>query len=224
MLTAILHFLFIFGKIKSGNSFPKPLSGAEEQECLKLFAEGDLAARNKLVEHNQRLVAFLAKKYQNITNESEDLISVGTIGLIKAIQTFNNSKGNRLATYASRCIENEILMYIRSLKKYSNDISLCEPMGVDREGNEITLEDKLADENCDIEAQVSLKLTIKELVQKLGQTLVGREREIIEKRYGLGNKEEYTQREIAKEMGISRSYVSRIEKKAVKRLKEKMEE
>ena len=197
----------MFSHIRSGNAFPQPLTAKEEACYFERYSNGDLSARNTLIERNLRLVAYTAKKYQNLTNEAEDLISVGTIGLIKAVTTFNAAKGNRLATYASRCIDNEILMYLRAIKKYSGDISLQEPMGTDLEGNEISLEDKLADEDCNIEDQAATKLQIVELYEKIGNTLFGREREIIGKRYGLGNQHEKRQSELAKELGISRSYV-----------------
>ncbi|MDR1532255.1 MAG: RNA polymerase sporulation sigma factor SigK [Clostridiales bacterium] len=212
-----LNLFFVFSYI-AGNSFPKPLSGDEERAMLKRYAQGDEEAKNVLIERNLRLVAHIVKKYSNHSGELEDLISVGTIGLIKGITTYNLDKGTKLATYAARCIDNEILMFLRSSKKYSNDLYLQEPIGVDREGNEVTMEDKIADDKNTIDEQVNLKMQIKSLYEKMKSILKGREKTVIELRYGLYNGEEVTQREIAEMLNISRSYVSRIEKKALNKL------
>lgn len=183
-----------------------------------------MEAKNVLIERNLRLVAHIAKKYQNSVKDGEDLISVGTIGLIKAIVTFKAQRGTKLATYASKCIENELLMFLRSTKKYNNDIFLQDPIGIDREGNEVTLEDKLADENEPVDEQVDMKMKTHMLHQLIEKVLKVRERKIIELRYGLITGEEITQREIAEMMGISRSYVSRIEKKALHKLSKEIDQ
>ena len=207
MLIGLLRFIFIFAYIKTKNSYPQPLTAKEEAECFERYKNGDNSAGNVLIEKNMRLVAYISKKYQNISNEFEDLISVGTIGLIKAVKTFKPSKGTRLATYASRCIDNEILMHLRSMKKHAGGVSFQDAMGTDQEGNEITLGDKLADESVDIEGQAATRQQVSELNEKLKLLLTDRERGIIEKRYGLTGGPEITQREIAREMDISRSYV-----------------
>lgn len=211
-------FLFYTGYISNSSSFPKPLSKEEEEKYLKLYAEGDEDARNILIERNLRLVAHMVKKYNNTGKDTEDLISIGTIGLIKAITTYDPTKGTRLATYAARCIDNEILMTIRSTKKTKMEVSLQEPIGIDREGNEISLLDILGTDIDEILDQVYLKLQIKKLYNKINLVLQDREKRIIELRYGLANGGCYTQKEIAKELGISRSYVSRIEKRAINKL------
>lgn len=200
-------------------SFPPPLTEAEEKYYLQKYTEGDLTAKHLLIEHNLRLVAHIIKKYQNLGEEQDDLISIGTIGLIKAIMTFNPEKKVRLGTYAARCIENEILMLLRSRKKSSKEISLYEPVGTDREGNEIRLYDIMETKEDSIHDKVDLKEDILKLYQSLEQILSPRERLVLKMRYGLYNEEEYTQREIAKELGISRSYVSRIEKSAIEKLR-----
>jgi RNA polymerase sporulation-specific sigma factor len=212
----------MFSHITGSNSFPKPLSAEEERHYLEQYENGGIEAKNILIERNLRLVAHIAKKYSNYNKENEDLISIGTIGLIKAITTFKTGKGTRLATYAARCIENEILMSIRASKKYSGDVSLQDTIGVDREGNEVCIEDKIADDKDSIDDQVSLKLQIKTLYEKMKKVLKGREIIVIELRYGLASGCEKTQREIADMLGISRSYVSRIEKKALKKLNKEM--
>jgi RNA polymerase sporulation-specific sigma factor len=211
-------FLIFTGYITNANSFPKPLSKEEEEKYLKLCAEGDEKARSILIERNLRLVAHIVKKYNNTGKDTDDLISIGTIGLIKAISTFNPSKGTRLATYAARCIENEILMTIRSTKKSKVEVSLHEPIGVDKEGNEISLLDILGTEVDEILDEVHLKLQVKSLYKAINQVLKDREKSIIELRYGLIGGGCKTQREIANMLGISRSYVSRIEKRAIKKL------
>ncbi len=199
-------------------SFPNPLTPSEEKEYIQKYTEGDLQAKHILIERNLRLVAHVIKKYQYVDEDPEDLISIGTIGLIKAIVTFNPSKGNRLAAYASKCVENEILMHLRARKKTSKEISLYEPIGTDREGNEIKLYDIIETDEDDIPERVCLKENIQKLYEKVENELSQREKLVLKMRYGLYGGEEYTQREVAKQLGISRSYVSRIEKSAVEKL------
>lgn len=201
-------------------SFPKPLSTKEEADYLLRCKKGDKQARDKLIEHNLRLVAHIVKKYNMADKETDDLISIGTIGLIKAIDTFDDEKGIRLATYASRCIDNELLMMLRSGKRLAKEIYLYDPIGSDREGNEINLLDIIEEADVDIIENIVLEDDIKKLYNLIGKVLTEREREIICLRYGLSNRKEVTQREIASKLGISRSYVSRIEKKALKKLRE----
>ena len=201
-------------------SFPPALSADEEQYYLQKYIEGDLEAKHILIEHNLRLVAHVIKKYQHLEENPEDLISIGTIGLIKAIITFNPDKNNRLGTYAARCIENEILMMLRAKKKYSKEISLYEPIGTDREGNEIQLYDIIESNESDAHTKLLLKDHISLLYEKIESVLSPRERLVLKMRYGLYNQEEYTQREIAKQLGISRSYISRIEKSAIEKLRD----
>ncbi|MBE7010305.1 MAG: RNA polymerase sporulation sigma factor SigK [Ruminococcaceae bacterium] len=206
------------------NAFPRPLSPKEESEYLALAQQGDTDAKNKLIEHNLRLVAHVAKKYNQIpSTEADDLISIGTIGLIKGISSYNDSKKTKLATYAARCIENEILMYIRSGKKLQNEISLNECLGHDSDGNEITFMDILTAEDVDVAELADLNIDKKKLYQYIDEVLNEREKEIICLRYGLAGKP-ITQRQIAKNMNISRSYVSRIEKKALQKLSARFSE
>ena len=223
MLFSFFNYFFMFSCISISNTFPKQLSLEEEEKYLKQYEQGSIEAKNILIERNLRLVAHIVKKYNNYQKDSEDLISIGTIGLIKAITTFKNDKGIKLATYAARCIENEILMYIRSNKKYNKDVYLQDTIGIDKDGNEVTLEDKVADDSMSIDEEVTLKMQSKVLYEKMKKVLKGREKTIIELRYGLINGEELTQRDIAKILGISRSYVSRIEKKALEKLYKEME-
>ena len=184
----------------------------QESECLKKMKNGDLEARNELIERNMRLVAHVAKKYQNPEDEMEDLISIGTIGLIKAVETYKEDYGSRLATYAARCIDNELLMHFRAKKKTSKEVSLYEPIGTDKEGNQIQLLDVVVSEDEDRK--------VRRLNEIIPQTLSGRELFIIINRYGLYGKKTMTQREIARKLGISRSYVSRIEKRAIEKLRQ----
>lgn len=200
-------------------SFPNPLTPSEEKQYIQQYTEGDLHAKHILIEHNLRLVAHVVKKYQYLDEDPEDLISIGTIGLIKAVVTFNAGKGNRLAAYASKCIENEILMYLRSKKKTNKEVSLYEPIGTDREGNEIKLYDIIEADEEDVSDRIFLRENIQKLYEKVEKELSDRERLVLKMRYGLYNEEEYTQREIARQLGISRSYVSRIEKSAVEKLR-----
>ena len=201
----------------NNQAFPDPLTPEEEEYYLNQMAQGDKGAREKLIEHNLRLVAHIVKKYQNQSDDKEDLISIGTIGLIKAIDSFSPDKGTKLATYAARCIDNEILMLFRSTKKMRNDVSLYDPIGFDKEGNEICLIDVVKDEEKDINDVIIQQLAIEKIDKNL-DALTERERDIIIRRFGLGNHEEETQQEIAKSYNISRSYVSRIEKRALMKL------
>ncbi|HHT96971.1 MAG TPA: RNA polymerase sporulation sigma factor SigK [Clostridiales bacterium] len=204
-------------------SFPQPLSANDERDCLIKCKEGDEEARGTLIVHNLRLVAHIVKKYSLVDKETDDLISIGTIGLIKAIDTFDNSKKVRLATYASRCIENELLMMLRSNKKISKEVYLYDPIGADKEGNEINLLDIIEEKENNVIDDLILDENVEKLYKIIGEALTDREKEIISLRYGLNNKNEVTQREIAGNLEISRSYVSRIEKKALKKLREYFE-
>ena len=202
----------------NANTFPRPLSAKEERECLVRLKEGDQSAKDTLIEHNLRLVAHIAKKYtQTPGSDSDDIISIGTIGLIKAIQSFDPDKNARLATYAARCIENEVLMFLRQTKKIQQEVSINECLGHDSDGNEITFMDILTAEDIDVASQADLNMNIKKLRRCIDSTLTDREKEIIVLRYGLRGKA-ITQREIANKLNISRSYVSRIEKKALAKL------
>ncbi len=200
-----------------------PLDAEEEKYYLEKMKEGDLEARQILVERNLRLVAHVSKKYQNGEEDMEDLISIGTIGLIKAIATFNYERGNRLATYAARCIDNELLMYFRGKKKTSREVSLYEPIGTDKEGNQINLMDVVESTDRDIFEVIELKGNTRRVYEMIPKVLNKREQEIIKWRYGLYNQKPVTQREIADRLGISRSYVSRIEKRALEKLRREME-
>ena len=201
-------------------TFLKPLTPEEERHYLQEYKQGSLEAKDILIQRNLRLVAHIVKKYQGAGEDSDDLISIGTIGLIKAIQTFDFQKASRLSTYAARCIDNELLMLLRSKKKSNKEVSLYEPIGTDKEGNEISLLDVIESEPVDVVKNYSLKQDIDYLYQLLPKILSPREQEIITLRYGLYGKEELTQREIAKRLKISRSYVSRIEKTALLKLRE----
>lgn len=200
-------------------AFLSPLSQEEEKECLLRLKNGDQKAKEELILHNMRLVAHVAKKYQNEEDEIEDLISIGTIGLMKAVSTFNNNYGNRFATYAIRCIENELLMHFRKSKKLKMEVSLFEPIGTDKEGKQIHLMEVLLVDDIDIAKQLEIHRDVSLIKNNLDSVLDEREAMIIKKRYGLSGEKEHTQREIAKSMGISRSYVSRIEKKGLEKLR-----
>ena len=192
----------------------------QESECLKKMKNGDLEARNELIERNMRLVAHVAKKYQSQEDEMEDLISIGTMGLIKAVETYKEDYGSRLATYAARCIDNELLMHFRAKKKTSKEVSLYEPIGTDKEGNQIQLLDVVVSEDEDVVELLEQDRKVRRLNEIIPQTLSGRELFIIINRYGLYGKKTMTQREIARKLGISRSYVSRIEKRAIEKLRQ----
>lgn len=204
--------------LERNGAFPKPLSSKEERECFLKMAGGDESARTKLIEHNLRLVAHIVKKYYSNSNDQEDLISIGTIGLIKAVSTFDYTKGTRFATYGSKCVENEILMHFRSLKKSAGDIYFDEPIDTDKDGNQLTLMDIIS-EDIEIIDKIDISIKSGQLYSFLPKCLDEREREIIILRYGLYGATPLTQREIAKKLNISRSYVSRIEKKALGKLK-----
>ncbi|MDT2045385.1 RNA polymerase sporulation sigma factor SigK [Bacillus sp. 1780r2a1] len=220
IITALGYFfkelIFLVSYVKN-NAFPQPLSAAEEKRYLTLMAEGDQEARNLLIEHNLRLVAHIVKKFENTGEDAEDLISIGTIGLIKAIESYSQGKGTKLATYAARCIENEILMHLRALKKTKKDVSLHDPIGQDKEGNEISLIDILKSESDDVIDMIQLNMELEKIKEYI-DILDEREKEVIVGRFGLDLQKEKTQREIAKELNISRSYVSRIEKRALMKM------
>lgn len=223
MLSATFAILlmspFLLLRMSDGTgSFPKPLNAAEEQKYIELFMCGDMEARNVLIERNLRLVAHIIKKYYTLTSEQDDLISIGTIGLIKGISTYKPERRVRLATYASRCIENEILMYFRSLKKTAGDLSLSDSIDTDKDGNSLSLMEVISVED-DMLDNLSARETSGQLCRYINQALTDREAEIITMRYGLDNTNPKTQREIAAILGISRSYVSRIEKKALEKLR-----
>lgn len=218
-LMLLLKNLIIFSSyVTSKSSFPKPLSKEKEQEYIQKALDGDADAKEVLVKHNLRLVAHIAKKYSNY-GDNDELISIGSIGLIKAIDTFVPNKGTQLATYASRCIENEILMTMRTSKKYRGTVSINEPIGVDKDGNELTIIDMLSDD-CSVIDDVENNILMERLLAITKEALDAREYEIIRLRYGLGGIGALTQREVADKFGISRSYVSRIEKKALEKIKD----
>ena len=223
LMSIIGNGLFMVSYVTGSTSFLKPLTAEEELKYIEKFRNGDMAAKDKLIEHNLRLVAHIAKKYTLKGYDSDDIISIGTIGLIKAITSFNPDKGATLGTFAARCIENEILMTVRSGKKSAGEVLLQDPVGKDKDGKEVTLMDKLTAEGEEsVFEEVSLKLRIRELYEKMREALCDRERRILEMRYGLCGGEALTQMEISEIMGISRSYVSRIEKKAIGKLCRKM--
>ncbi len=214
---AIVNGMLLAAYYINSNSFPQPLSEVEEQLWIKAMENGDPEARDILIEHNLRLVAHIAKKFEGKSEDRDDLISIGTIGLIKAVQTFNESKGIKLSTYASRCIENEILMFFRANRRNRNDISLYDSVGTDREGNSITLLEVLGTDGDIVVDEVENRLEFQNLLEQL-KYLTKREKQVISWRFGLEDGLRRTQKEVAEELGISRSYVSRIEKKAVKKL------
>ena len=213
----LLRSIFFLRGSYSNDVFLDPLSPEEEEECIKGKMQGDVECRNKLIEHNLRLVAHIVKKYDSKKTDTDDLISIGTIGLIKGVDTFSLEKGVKITTYCAKCIENEILMYYRKNNKYNNDISINETIGYDKDGNEIAIQDLLKTEDVDFCDDIELKDNIKKLYQYM-DVLTPRERKIIINRYGLDNKPEETQKSISKSLNISRSYVSRIEKRALTKL------
>lgn len=217
LLTLLKNLIIFSSYMTEKSSFPKPLSKEKEQECLVLSSKGDKDAKEILVKHNLRLVAHIAKKYANY-GDNDELISIGSIGLIKAVESFKSDKGTSLATYASRCIENEILMTMRTTKKHRSNVSLNEPIGVDKDGNELVIMDMLESDQNVIE-DVENSIMMEKLTAITKSVLDKREYEIIKMRYGLENTGALTQREVAKKFNISRSYVSRIEKKALEKIK-----
>lgn len=218
------QIIFGVGYIQSGNLFPEPLSQEDEKYYLERMKNGDDNARNVLIERNLRLVAHVAKKYSSSNVDQDDLISIGSIGLIKGINSFDMDKSFKLATYVAKCIENEILMYLRSNKKRGADVYLNEPIGKDKDDNEVTLQEVLENSDRNIEEVVDLKLKVKLLYEKMKKILKEREKLIIELRFGLNGQKPKTQKEIAKMMNISRSYVSRIESKAIGKLAREIKE
>ena len=214
----------LFGYITGSNLFPEPLTKEEEIKVLEKFASGDEEARNILIERNLRLVVHVCKKYSNANIDQDDLLSIGTIGLIKGVNSFKWEKGSKLSTYVSRCIDNEILMYLRWSKKQNAEVYLNEPIGKDKDDNVITLEEVLEGDIKNIDEEVDIKMKLKKMYSKIKEVLKTRERTIIELRFGLKGEKPKTQKEIAKMMGISRSYVSRIETKAIEKLAEQFEE
>ncbi len=226
MLTQLLdllsHVFYLFLHVTGNGTFPRALSAAQEKKCLEEMAQGSQSARQKLIEHNLRLVAHIIKKYYANQNDQEDLISIGTIGLIKAIDTFDAEKGIRLSSYASRCIENEILMFFRSGKKSAQDVSLNEPIDTDKDGNALTILDTMAVDDTIVE-NIDIKMKSEKLYGYLQSALTQREREVVCRRYGLCGFRPQPQREVAKRLGISRSYISRIEKKALEKLRREFE-
>ena len=220
-LGILKNLIFLAGYVGNSNAFPKQLSKEEEARYLKEYAEGSESAKNILIEHNLRLVAHIAKKYSD-ENDLDDLISVGIIGLIKGINTFSAKKNSRLVTYIARCIENEILMVLRSNRKHSGEVSLDEPIGVDKDGNNMTLSDILPAAGNDIIDEIALSVDVGRLYRAMGRVLSENEARIIIWRYGLNKQKKKTQKEIADILGISRSYVSRIEKKALKKLEQEL--
>lgn len=223
ILSFIGQYIFTFILHVWGNgTFPKPLSEKRERECLLKAKNGDITARNELVEHNLRLVAHIIKKYYAVNSDPDDLVSIGTIGLIKAINTFDADKNIRLSSYASRCIENEILMHFRSQRKTAQNVSLEETIDTDKDGNALTLMDLLSEEENFVDI-IDKNMNMQKIGKYINETLTEREKEIIILRYGLNGKKPLAQREVADLMGISRSYVSRIEKKALEKLRKKYE-
>lgn len=216
MINLVVFILHVTGV----GSFPQPLSAKEEKNCFDLMKNGDTSARNKLIEHNLRLVAHIVKKYYMSTNDQDDLVSIGTIGLIKAVDTFDADKGIRLSSYAARCIENEILMFFRNCKKSAQDVSMNEPIDTDKDGNALVLMDVMATEDLIVD-ELDTKIKSEQLYKYIDEVLSEREKIIINLRYGLGGKIPLTQREVSKKLNISRSYVSRIEKKSLLILKKR---
>lgn len=223
-LTFLQSAIFLVGYISNNQLFPEPLSQEEEKMYLQKLSEGDEEARNILIERNLRLVAHVCKKYATCKVEQDDLISIGSIGLIKGINSFNTNKNVKLSTYVSRCIDNEILMHLRSLKKVSSEVSLEDSIGKDKDDNTVTLQDVLENNEKNIEDEVDLKMKIKKLYERMKYVLKDREKLIIEMRFGLDGKKPKTQNQIADMMGISRSYVSRIETKAIGKLAKEINE
>lgn len=220
-LMLMMSSAFLMLRLSPSGSFPKPLSAEEERDALAAWKSGDTSARDRLIEHNLRLVAHITKKYYAQCDDTDDLISIGTIGLIKAISTYDPEKKVKLATYASRCIENEILMYLRSVRRKATEVSLTDALEADEDGGGLALMDILSEE-MDLDERLMLEEQSKKLYQAIDAELDAREQKVVRLRYGLGGKQPLTQRETAELIGISRSYISRIEKKALAKLREKM--
>ena len=220
-LMLMMSSAFLMLRLSPSGSFPKPLSAEEERDALAAWKSGDTSARDRLIEHNLRLVAHITKKYYAQCDDTDDLISIGTIGLIKAISTYDLEKKVKLATYASRCIENEILMYLRSVRRKATEVSLTDALEADEDGGGLALMDILSEE-MDLDERLMLEEQSKKLYQAIDAELDAREQKVVRLRYGLGGKQPLTQRETAELIGISRSYISRIEKKALAKLREKM--
>ncbi len=219
LLFILGKIIFFTGSIATGSSFPKPLSSEEERECIERMRAGDAKSKEKLINHNMRLVVHIVKKYTG-SAETDDLISVGSIGLIKAVNTYQPNKGTQLATYTARCIENEILMLLRSNKKFKNDVYLSDPVGADKDGNELTLMDLLCEKEDTVFQQVDKSIEREKFLRFIRSVLTEREFRVLCLRYGLKGGKNYAQREVALFLKISRSYISRIEKKAIEKLKE----
>lgn len=224
MLEFLLSLWLIAGYVSTRSSFPQPLSAEEEREALMRMAEGDSDARRRLIEHNLRLVAHIARKYSAPGQDSDDLISIGSIGLIKAVDTYRPGMGTQLSTYAARCVENEVLMCLRSSRKLARDVSLQEPIGTDREGNDIMIMDVLGTDGEEVEEQAHTHMEMARAVRHMNRLLSPRERTVLEMRYGLRDGRPRAQHEVAAALGISRSYVSRIEKRALERVRAAMED
>ncbi len=223
-ITFMSKIMFFSSYVDNASSFPKTLTPQEEKEYIERFKKGDMRARDILISHNLRLVAHIVKKYSNSSKDADDLISVGAIGLIKAINSYSADKGTQLSTYAARCIENEILMLFRVNKKHQGNMSLDESLGMEKDGNEIVLADVISDSETDGMEQVETNILTEKLLQLIKDNLSPREYQILELRYGIGGKVAYTQREVAKKLGISRSYISRLEKKALTTVRAKVKE
>ncbi|MBR3796673.1 MAG: RNA polymerase sporulation sigma factor SigK [Clostridia bacterium] len=215
--------LFLLGYLSRGNAFPKPLAREEEARLIEQMTQGDTQARETLIEHNLRLCAHIARKYTVPGCDQDDLISIGTVGLIKGVNTFKSGSGTQLSTYCARCIENEILMCLRASQKRKGEVSLQDPIGTDSEGNEITLIDVLGTDEDEVHGQVERRVSLQSVRRLVDTCLRGRERTVIEMRYGLLDGRVYAQQEVADRLGISRSYISRIEKKAMQQLREAFE-
>lgn len=224
MIKALLNLLskifFFTGRLKINNVFDKPLSQEEESECFKKMKQGDKQAEEKLIKHNLRLVAHIVKKYNFAKIEQDELISVGSIGLMKAIKSYDTEKGNSFSTYASRCIQNEILMMVRSQRKFINEVSLEDKVKTDKEGNEVSLIDVLEDASEHVQDKAEIQIIYQKIIDIINTNLNEREKEIIFLRYGIGGGVPKTQNEVAKELNISRSYISRIEKKALNQIRD----
>ena len=221
LFALLMKFQYLFLRVIQNREYPAPLSDAEEEECLKKVLNGDLQARNRLIEHNLRLVAHIVKKYYSQSKNQDDLMSIGTIGLIKAVDTYKNGSGTRFATYASKCIQNEILMHFRARKKYSSEVSLSDTIEMDKDGNPLTYMDIISVEDT-IAEELDLKIMSEKAKKIILNNLEPREREIIVYRYGLEGGKPLTQRELAHKLKISRSYVSRIEKSALDKIRQKL--